>query len=311
MKYKLGMRNIKTSLVVFICIIIYDVFNWGYPFFAVTAGIISMEASIVSSFKVGRNRIMGTSLGALMGLVFTLISPGNPYLSALGTIVIIYICNLFEWKKSIVIASIVFISIMLQIGNGQVVEYSIDRLVDTSVGILISLLVNFLIAPYNFEKSIQEQFKSITKDLRKLIEDSVCSHIERESESNKFVVMNCGDMEETLMSLNASISHLREELTEYSTEILIKQSKRDKIQSAISNLEVIKETYAHLKVIAPIIEGRRLAVNNVALLQEIGLRISNSTGEVELMGLDIIFNYHLGIILENTQLLLKTLSIKE
>lgn len=83
MSYKIGMRNIKTAIAVFICVVIYQIFDFKYPFFAVTAAVLSMESSIINSLKVGKNRLMGTAVGALIGLCFAVISPGNAVLSAL------------------------------------------------------------------------------------------------------------------------------------------------------------------------------------------------------------------------------------
>lgn len=76
---KIGMRNIKTALSVFLCVVIFQIFNMGSPFYAAIAAIISMQSSVIDTFKTGKNRVLGTFLGAFTGLVFALLGPSNPF----------------------------------------------------------------------------------------------------------------------------------------------------------------------------------------------------------------------------------------
>lgn len=293
------MRNLKTALSVFICIVLYQTFDFRYPFYAVAAAIISMETSVISSLKIGRNRLMGTVLGAFIGLCFALVSPGNAFLTAIGIMVIIYLCNLRHWNQSITIAAVVFISIMLNIGEGQIVEYSLSRILDTFIGILIGLAVNFLIVPYNFEKSIKKQFIIIKKDVQQLIQESICTSMEQNRDN--CTTECCGKMQDTLVELNASINHLKEELKEYTSEIKIKHTSKQRMEDVVSIVNIFKETYAHLKVIAPIVDGRQLSNDNYIKLDSLGFHMGLIQWNEELNYLDQIFNYHLGIVLENTE----------
>lgn len=297
--YKIGMRTYKTSLAVFICIIVYQIAHWENPFFAVIGAILSMETSIISSFKVGRDRLMGTALGAIVGLGFTLISPRDALLSALGMIIIITICNIFHWNKSISIAGVVFISIMFNIGGLQAIQYSINRILDTSIGILIGLAINFLIAPYNFENSIQRQLSSLNKEFNMLIEGYICTYVKENSCPKDC----CKLINRCIGTISDGLNQLKGELKEYLNEIKVQQASQQRVQDIIVTLEIIQETYSHFKVIAPIVCERKVNELNFKKLESLGFVVHRYYCNENLNSLDMIYNYHLGIILENIELL--------
>ncbi len=144
---KLGMRNIKTAIAVVISILISRGLKMEYPFYAAIASIISMQSSVENSFKAGRNRMLGTIIGALVGYLCALISPGNIFLTGIGIICVIYLCNLFNWKESSSISGVVFCAIMLNLKGSSPILYSINRITDTFVGIIVAIAVNYFILP--------------------------------------------------------------------------------------------------------------------------------------------------------------------
>jgi uncharacterized membrane protein YgaE (UPF0421/DUF939 family) len=149
---KIGMRNIKTAIAVIISILISRVFKTEYPFYAAIASIISMQSSVENSFKTGRNRMLGTIVGAAVGFICALISPENPLLIGIGIVCVIYLCNLLNWKESSSIAGIVFCAIMLNLKGNSAVIYSINRIIDTFVGIIVAIAVNYFVVPPKVEK---------------------------------------------------------------------------------------------------------------------------------------------------------------
>lgn len=149
---KVGMRNIKTAIAVFISIILSKLFKMEYPFYAAIAAIISMQSSVEESFKTGRNRMLGTSIGAAVGFVCALINPGNAFVSAIGIVIVIYLCNLIKWKEASSIGGVVFLAIMLNLKGNNPLWYSINRLLDTFLGIIVAIAVNYFIIPPKSKK---------------------------------------------------------------------------------------------------------------------------------------------------------------
>jgi uncharacterized membrane protein YccC len=147
MLHQIGLRNVKTAVAVMLCVLISQALRLEYPFYAAIAAIISMESSMALSFRAGRNRMMGTLVGAGLGLLFAILQPDNALLCGVGMVLLIWICNRFEWNSSISIAGIVFLAIMVNMGGRNPLAYSLNRILDTTIGISVALLVNYLLFP--------------------------------------------------------------------------------------------------------------------------------------------------------------------
>lgn len=144
---KPGMRNVKTAIAVVISTSISRMLKMEYPFYAAIASIICMQGSVENTIKSGKNRMLGTMVGALLGFICALIEPGNIILLGLGIVGVIYLCTLLNWKGSASIGCVVFCAIMLNLKGNSPALYSVNRIIDTFVGIIVALAVNYFIMP--------------------------------------------------------------------------------------------------------------------------------------------------------------------
>lgn len=172
---KIGMRTIKTAISVMLCVIIAKIFKMEYPFYASIAAIISMQSTVIDTFKTGKNRVLGTLVGAGIGLCCALINPGNPFLCFIGIVIVISICNALKWNKSISISGIVFCVIMLNLNGRNPYSYSLNRIIDTVVGIVVAILVNYFISPPRHYNKIREESRALQIEVNRLINDTEIS----------------------------------------------------------------------------------------------------------------------------------------
>ncbi|MDO5718859.1 MAG: aromatic acid exporter family protein [Tissierellia bacterium] len=158
-----GMRIIKTALATSIAIAIAHYFNLRTPLLAGISAVVSMTSSVFDSYMVSINRMLSTILGAVIASFFHFIGFVGFLPLAIGIIIIINICNMLKWKKSITLACIVFIVIMLYIqgesGHITYWQYGINRTLDTFVGLVVGFLINYLIFPPNRAKFLLETYK--------------------------------------------------------------------------------------------------------------------------------------------------------
>lgn len=182
---KIGFRNIKTAIAVFLCLVVSKILKLEYSFYAVIAAIISMESTISRSFITGKNRMLGTILGAVIGLLFALIKPESPILCAIGIVIIISLCNRLKWSKSVTIAGIVFIAIMVNMNGKNPWLYSLNRIIDTFIGITIAVLVNYFIVPPNGLYKLHEDCLSLSDMFSNIIENSITN-----IKSDKILTLN-------------------------------------------------------------------------------------------------------------------------
>lgn len=144
----IGLRTIKTAIAVSVSIILSNLFNLEFPYFVAMTAIISMDRTARLSISMGRNRVIGTFLGALIGIVFATIDRGNPILAGLGILIIILMSNQLKLPGSITVGSFVFVAIMVHIPDNMTpLFYGLHRTLDSLFGALIAFVINLSVMP--------------------------------------------------------------------------------------------------------------------------------------------------------------------
>ena len=229
---KIGMRNIKTAISVFLCIIILRVFHNTFPFYACIAAVITMQSTVHDSFTTGKNRMIGTIIGAMCGLIFALISPNNVFLTSIGIIFVIYFSNLFNRKNSISIACVVFLAIMTNLTHVTPLIYSFNRVIETFIGIFVSVLVNYLISPPKYLDTIHKDGEILVHNI---------FSISRE-------VFNF-NVNINLSSLNIQISKLEKSLDSYLSETQNENTGNQHLLKINKIIDTSKTAYNHLVIL--------------------------------------------------------------
>lgn len=229
---KIGMRNIKTAISVFLCIIILRAFHNTFPFYACIAAVITMQSAVHDSFTTGKNRMIGTIIGAIWGLIFTLISPNNVYLTSIGIVFVIYSLNLLNRKKSITIACVVFLAIMTNLKEGTPLFYSFSRVAETFIGIFVSVLVNYLIFHRKYLDNLHKDAKTLVNNIFVI--------------SKELININT---EVNLSSLNIQISKLEKSLDSYLSEIQSENAESHHILKINKVIDASKTSYNHLVIL--------------------------------------------------------------
>lgn len=273
---KIGMRNLKTAIAVFLCIIITRSLNISdSPFYACIAAVICMQSSVFETFKTGKNRMIGTFIGALIGFLFALIQPGNALLVAVGITLLIYICNVLGYNKSISIACIVFIAIMVNLTDKTPLFYSTYRLIETFIGILIAVLVNYFIYPPKYLDNLHQLRLDIINVLNRLFHEKLSD--------NKDV---------DLSTLNKQISALENLMKSYIDEIIPKKNNSNKIADLQKVLKLSKKAYSHLFMLNSLNSVCSLNKKNL-LKAKVLYRINEQETTSSNSDLDIVYNYHI------------------
>lgn len=292
---KIGMRTIKTSIAVTISITLAYIFKLNSPFFAGVAAIIAMQDNLVDSYRMGRNRVLGTILGAAVGLLGSLISVGNPIIIGIGIIIVIHLCNRLGWNKSVSIASIVFISIIMNVEQGKELYYSLNRILDTMVGIIVAVIVNFVISP------------PLTKNK---IHSASLTLIDEFSQALKATIVKEGPMgkKEYLENIESKLEAIDKEYPIFVREIDIKLYRKD-----LSNINLeysrtlIKKLYNNLIILAEIGTGFKINSDNSSIINK--MYNLNTVGTNDLDNLDIVYNHHLNTSLKLLQELINMFDI--
>lgn len=151
---RIGMRNIKTALTAALCAVIYY-FIGRSPAFACIGVIFGMGTDLENGYKTagGGNRVYGTIIGGLLGialfrLYLVFVPDGHHTLllalfTFVGTVILIWVCTRF-WTGGVQPGGVVLCIILFNTPVETYVAYAINRIIDTSVGVLLALLVCWL-----------------------------------------------------------------------------------------------------------------------------------------------------------------------
>ena len=152
------MRIIKSAVAVLICFLIYILRgNNGIPFYSAIAAILCMQPYIGTSLQAAKSRTIGTIIGGLWGFLiiildmeihFTQIPMLHYSIVALMIIPVIYTTVIVKKQEASYITCVVFLSIVVEkVAEANAYFFVMNRLLDTLIGIAISLVINQIDIP--------------------------------------------------------------------------------------------------------------------------------------------------------------------
>ena len=138
----------RSALVVLVTALLYEyLFQNRNPCFALIGAVYGVGSQFEEGFHNGFNRFLGTFVGGLMVIPFyTLYTHplfGLPdwFFMVLG-LCLVLLCNLALGADSAIQpGTVVYFVVMFTVGQERVVPYTIARIIDTGVGVLIALLI--------------------------------------------------------------------------------------------------------------------------------------------------------------------------
>lgn len=152
-KFKLGWRTSKTAIAVGLTVILFEWTNRGSGLLACIAAVYSLQADTETTLSFGFNRIFGNSIGVLSAVLILQLRVWNwlpDYFShsvgtMLGIVLVITICNALGFSKMIFPATVAFLVVLLSEQETHVLSYGLNRVLDTVIGSVIALAVNYLL----------------------------------------------------------------------------------------------------------------------------------------------------------------------
>ena len=149
----IGMRNINTAISTTLCALIYLIFLPNRnPAFACIGAIFGMGNDMENSKLNGGNRLFGTIIGGVLGMLlfrlYLFINPTGSFEFTLliflfiGTILLVMTSLFFHWPGAIQPGGVVLCIILFNQEPDIFVQYSLDRIFDTALGVMLSIVIN-------------------------------------------------------------------------------------------------------------------------------------------------------------------------
>ena len=152
--FHVGMRNLKTALAATLCALLYFPFGRN-PTFACIGAIFGLGSDMGNSWLNGGNRLFGTIIGGFIGMALFRIyicfypEAGTHLLLYpllfVGVILLILASRFFRWPGAIQPGGVVLCIILFNTPVSTYVSYSLNRMLDTGIGVIIALIINLLL----------------------------------------------------------------------------------------------------------------------------------------------------------------------
>ena len=162
-----GMRNVKTALAAAFCAFIYYFFDRS-PAFACIGAIFGMGSDMEDSRKNGGNRLFGTLIGGLLGMVlfrlYLFMEPTGKYtlwlvpLTFIGTVILIVLCQMV-WVGGVQPGGVVLCILLFNTPVESYVSYALYRILDTTIGVLVAWAVSYIF-PRGWMEMWKERIKA-------------------------------------------------------------------------------------------------------------------------------------------------------
>ena len=159
----LGMRIIKTSVAVGICLLVNMLIGFNINVcHAAFAVVVCLQPVMSDSREFARNRVLSTFVGAVTGLLCLLIMDNISYaythmwlaylMMTLGTLITLYVCVVFKAQDAACLAAIVFICIVYTFPDVEApIANAVARLLYTILGTFVAIAVNVFHLPREYK----------------------------------------------------------------------------------------------------------------------------------------------------------------
>ncbi|MEB5856411.1 aromatic acid exporter family protein [Enterococcus gallinarum] len=182
-RFRLGMRTIKTAIAVMLCILLFRFLNRGQPLIAALSAVFSLRQDLTTTLSFGKSRVLGNSIGGATAIIYFFMKQyfHNDFLIeslVLPALVafIIVLSDGINNNSGIISGIATMLLITLSVPQGESFIFALDRVLDTFIGTLIAIFINFVLRPPEKEKQaeIKEDLvvlKERETELKTMLED--------------------------------------------------------------------------------------------------------------------------------------------
>ncbi|OIJ13310.1 hypothetical protein BKP37_12485 [Anaerobacillus alkalilacustris] len=170
-----GRRVLKTGIAVFITATICIKLDLPVIFAVITA-IVTIEPTAVDSLKKGLVRLPAAAIGASFALLFNLLLGNSAITFALVTMFTIIICHHMKLDTGTLVATLTAVAMIPGTNDSFIYDF-IVRISGTSLGIIISTLVNFALLPPKFGPLLVHKVDRLYRDVGFHLEDVISANL--------------------------------------------------------------------------------------------------------------------------------------
>ena len=294
MRMPFGLRTLKTTVAIILAMAVVDTYGTTTSklIFAMLGAMTAVQPTFQDSLEASLSQIVGVLFGAAAGIGLLALPLPPLVLTGSGIVLVITLYNALRIRFSPSLPC--FIVVMLCVTPDIVpMEYAVGRIWDTAIGLLIGLLINTLVFPYDNSRQIHDTAESLDRELLRFLEDMF-------------------DGDETLPDaggMSRRIVIMRAQLAVFSNQRLFLNLRRQHRQLEAFRLceQKARELLAHMEVLCNMGRPGRLTDESRRRLAVCGADIRDIRPLDAVLERDVVTNYHVAQILRLRRELLEAL----
>ncbi len=242
----LGVRTIKTGVAIFLTALICQLLGLP-PVFAVITAIVTLEPTVSDSIKKGLVRFPASAIGSAYAVLFIALFGNSPITYTLAAVFTIITSYKLKLHAGLLVATITAVAMIEVVYDNYFLSF-LTRLGTTSIGLIVSTVVNMFILPPNYIKEINDNINKLYKNIGEVIQSIVVFNNEMIHETDVDIkiyeisikqLMQTFWLNNNVMKHESSDGHLPNELILlYELSALIQlASEFDLVKNSIKNKE--------------------------------------------------------------------------
>lgn len=158
-----------------------------YGIWAVVAAIVAMQINVAESLHMGMQRVLGTVLGAGLGVVLLLLMPKTPLFMCLAVFGIAlgfgYLTRFSSVSPVAAIAAVVVLfagTEQMTLGYGDAVSFGLMRVLEIAIGVGSAFLVSLLLWPVRLVDTLRADLGIQFRESARLIDILLASFLDKQ-----------------------------------------------------------------------------------------------------------------------------------
>ncbi len=308
-----GRRTIKTVVAVVIAMLLVDAYGTTASriTFAMMGAMAAVQPTFKESWESSLTQIIGVLLGALAGVGLSMLPLPEVIGAAIGILIVITFYNALRIPFSPSLSCLIVV-VVCTTPDLEVMDYAVGRIWDSAIGLLVGMVINTLVFPYDNSQKIRAAVRSLDSELMCFLED-IFDGDDHFPDAEQMT----GKLDDIAFQLNIFANQrLPFKRREQKEQLKMFRLCEGKARQLVSHLEVLctmqpagKLSEENRRELCS--RGAKLLTENAKLEAETveEAEKTDNAGKIEEQSeRDIVTNYHVACILLLQQELLQTLS---
>lgn len=294
LRIHIGLRTIKTTLSVIIAMTIVEFLGatTSRMIFAMLGAMAAMEPTFRDSLEACIVQTASLILGGVVGALLLMLELPMLLTSGTGILLVIVLYNGCRFRFSPSLACLIVITLCTS-DLDQPFQYAMGRAWDTAIGLMVGMVVNTLIFPYDNSNQIRGVIESLDHEVIRFLED----------------MFDGDDVLPDAKKMTRKIDDMARHLKIFGNQRLILRLRRQKAElEQFQHCEgMARELLARMEVLSHMGCPGRLNDENRQRLKASGAQIRDTRTLKNPLERDVVTNYHVRQILTLRMELLETM----